>query len=46
MTEFMIEFKCLKAVFTFNNRRMCSLCYYTENDVSTKVRGRRYDKVL
>ena len=20
-----------------------SLCYYTENDVSTKVRGRRYD---
>ena len=22
------------------------LCYYTENDVSTKVRGRRYDYVL
>ena len=22
------------------------LCYYTENDVSTKVRGRRYDQVL
>ena len=22
------------------------LCYYTENDVSMKVRGRRYDYVL
>ena len=28
---------------------MCSeqfLCYYTENDAITKVRGRRYDYVL
>ena len=39
----MTEFKWLKAVFVSMEARACNnfLCYYTENDVSTKVRGRR-----
>ena len=36
----MTEFKCLKAVFVLMEIRACNnlLCYYTENDVSTKGR--------
>ena len=43
----MTEFKCLKAVLSLTfleiNNGGNLLCYYTENDVSTKVRGRCYD---
>ena len=47
----MTEFKCLKAVFFFNFLKLLMeayalnnlLCYFPENDVSTKVRGKRYD---
>ena len=44
----MTEFEWLKAVNFFKLiMEGCALnnllCYYTENDVSTEVRGRRYD---
>ena len=34
---------CLKEVFILMEAHACNnlLCYYTENDVSMKVRGRR-----
>ena len=42
----MAEFKCLKAVFiskevVMDARARNNLLSYTENDISTKVRGRR-----
>ena len=37
----LISYKCLKSVEACAPKNL--LCYYTENDVSTKVGGRRYD---
>ena len=40
----MKEFKCLKAVLSLTFLEVNNLsCYYTKNNVYTRVRERRYD---